>query len=76
MNHYAEIHFETRMRRIGLPYESEGRQVARMAASLRPRRAKKESRIRRIAVRVGDLIAALRCKLESRLASEPTATPC
>ena len=50
MNSYAEMHFETQLRRRGLPYESEGRQLARIAASLRPRRAKKESRIRGMAV--------------------------
>lgn len=76
MNDYAEMHFETQIRRRGLPYESEGRQVARIAASLRPRRAKKESRIRGLAVRLGDLVAGLRCRLESRLASEPASTPC
>ena len=76
MNNYAEMHFETKLRGRGLPYESEGKQVARLAASLRPRRAKKESRNRRVVVWLGDFVAGLRCRLESRLASEPTATPC
>ena len=76
MNSYAEMHFETHIRKRGLPYESEGKQIARIAASLRPRREKKESRIRHLAVWLGDLIAGLQCRLESRFASEPAATPC
>ena len=76
MNSHAEMHFETQIRRRGLPYESEGKQTARIAASLRPRRAKKESRIRHVAVWLGDLVAGLRCRLESRLASEPAPKPC
>ena len=76
MNSYAEMHFETQIRGRGFPYESEGKQVARIAASLRPRRAKKESRIQHVAVWLGDLVAGLRCRLESRLASEPAPTPC
>ena len=76
MNSHAEMHFETQIRSRGFPYESEGKQVARIAASLRPLRARKESRIRHVAIWLGALIAGLRCRLESRLASEPAATPC
>ena len=76
MNSYAEMHFETHIRKRGLPYESEGKQVARIAASLRPRRAKKESRIRLAARWLGDFVAGLRCQLGNRLASKPTPKPC
>ena len=76
MNSYAQGNFETQLRRRGLPYESEGKQVARMAASLRPRRAKKTSRIRLVAAWLGDFVTGLRCQLESRLASKPAPTPC
>jgi hypothetical protein len=36
----------------------------------------KESRIRRVAVQLGDLLAGLRCQLEGRLASESAAPAC
>jgi hypothetical protein len=75
MNDYALIHSETQLRRRGLPCESEGRHVTRIAAAVRPRRAK-ESRIRRVAVRLGDIVAGLRCQVQSRFASEPAATAC
>jgi hypothetical protein len=75
MNDYALIHNETRLRRRGLPYESEGRHVAGIAAAVWPRRAK-ESRIRRVAVRLGDIVVGLRCQVQSRFASEPAATAC
>ena len=75
MNSYAEMDFENQLRSRGLPYESEGKKVARIAAALRPRRTK-ESRIGRVAAQLGDFVAGLRCRLESRYASEPAATAC
>ena len=75
MNDYALIYNETRLLRRGLPYESEGRQVARLAAAVRPPRAK-ESRIRRVAVWLGDFVAGLLCQLQNRFGSKPTAIPC
>ena len=75
MNDYALIHNETRFRSRGLPYESEGRQVARLAAAVRLPRAK-ESRIRRVAARLGEFVSWLRCQLQNRFASNPAATPC
>ena len=47
-----------------------------MAAASTSQGAKKESRIRRVAVWTGDFVAGLRCQLESRLSSEQVAAAC
>ena len=46
-----------------------------MAAAAAPHDAK-ESRIRRVAVQLGEFVAELRCQLESRFAPEPDAMAC
>ena len=75
MNSLADLHFEQQLRRKGYPYENERERMARIIAASRSRDAK-ESRIRRLAVRLGGFMAEVRCQLESRLASEPAATAC
>ena len=72
MNSLADLHAEQQLRRRGCPYENERERMARIVAASRSRDAK-ESRIRGMAVRLGDFVAGLRCQLQSRFASEPVA---
>ena len=72
MKTLADLHIEQQLRRKGDPYENERERMARIVAASRSRDAK-ESRIRPMAARLGDFVAGLRCKLQSRFASEPTA---
>jgi len=73
MNSYAEVNLEMNLRRRGLPYETEREQQARLYTLFRSP-VPEESGIQQIAVRLGDLVAEVRCRLQSRFASETAAT--
>ena len=75
MNSLADLHFEQQIRRRGDPYETERERFASLVAASRSRDAQ-ESRIRRMAVRLSDYVAGLRCQLQSRFALEPAADAC
>ncbi len=81
MNSMAEVQyvvqFETEIRSPYLQARRERyRQAWWFAAASASRGAKREWPIRRAAVWLGDIVAGLRCQLESRFASEPAATAC
>lgn len=77
MNSLAEVQYAVR-------FETENHRRDLQAAREQDRRAwwiaaasgSRGAGIRQVAVRLGDLIAELRCQVESRLASEPAATAC
>ena len=75
MKTLADVHFEMSLRREVPPYETEREVLARIASASIPRRGQ-SSRIRRVAVRLGELASAVRCELESRFYTKPTATAC
>ena len=81
MNSMAEVQyvvqFELEAQNRALQTEREqDRWAWWMAEAYASRGAKQESRIRRVAVWLDDVVAGLRCQLESRFASEPVATAC
>ena len=80
MNHLADAHrvvlYELETVRPNLQAVREQDRRAWWIAAASGSRDAKESRIRRVAVQLGDLLAGLRCQLESSLASEPAATAC
>lgn len=89
MNSLADVHFEMNIRmtraaplaasagldRQGSRYETEREQLARIAFASRSQNAN-ESQIRRMAIWLSDFVTGLRCRLESHLTSETTASPC
>ena len=81
MKTLADVHFEMNLRgqgltyEQGLPYETERELLARIALAS-PLQNTNESQLLRGLIWLGDLVAGLRCRLESRFASEQAATPC
>ena len=82
MDSLTQVHhtvlFETETRSRHLHAQREQDRVARWTAALSASRGARRSGtgIRQVAIRLGDLVAELRCQLESRFTSEPAATPC
>ena len=75
MHDLSNALFEMQYRVKSMEAEVEHHRLAKLAAASRPRKERMFG-VRRMAVRLGDLVAGLRCRLESRWASEPAATPC
>jgi hypothetical protein len=81
MNTMDEVQYVVRFEaETGRPHLRAARERDRLAwwssASAASRGAERESPIRRVAVRLGDFVAGLRCQLESRFAPEPVTTAC
>jgi hypothetical protein len=72
---YDDILLAGQMRRNSLEAEAQQERWARLAAAGRSQLAR-EPGIRRMAVRLGDFVAELRCLWESHFASEPAAMEC
>jgi hypothetical protein len=80
MNRLADAHnivlFEMETRRPELQaMREQDRRAWWISAASAPRGAKRLG-IRQLAVRLGDLVAGLRCQLDSRFAPEPVAKAC
>ena len=80
MNSLADAHrvvlFEMENRRPDLHAVREQDRRAGWIAALSAPQDERESRIRRVAVQLGDFVAGLRCQLESRFATEQQAVAC
>lgn len=75
MNVYGAMHYESVIQRMNKPNKIQGEQAGWLAPVPRPR-GTQESSVQRMAVRLGDVVAEVRCQLQSRFASEPVATAC
>jgi len=75
MQGWGDAMFEMEYRTRSIEAELEQRQLARLAAAARSKDGM-VSQSRRMAVRLGDLLAGLWCQLQSRSATEPDAAAC
>ena len=82
MNNLAGVHLELLARKRNQQYETEREQRASLYTLFRAPVAEESAtrqipaRLSEFAVALGALVAGLRCRLESRFASEPVATAC
>jgi hypothetical protein len=72
---YGGVLLEMEMRQKSLEAEARQERWARLAAAGRAHKVR-EPGIGRMAVRLGDFVAGLRCQLQNRFASDPAATAC
>ena len=66
---------EMKYRTSSFQFEAEQDRLARLAAAGRSK-GERVSGARRLAVQLGDYVAGLRCLLQSRFTSEPSAAAC
>ena len=72
---FSYMLFEAKLRQQNLWSEAEQERLARQAAGARVSGQTADG-IRRTAVRLGDIVAGLRCQLQSRFASDLEAAAC
>jgi hypothetical protein len=82
MNNLAAVHLEMLARKRNEQYETEREQRESLYTLFRAPVAEDSAvrhmagRLGEFAVGLGDVVAGLRCQLQSRFASEPAATAC